>query len=146
MKTPYYVATVANAYRRAIDKTAGAETLRRELTAISHRPYSSGFYFGEVANNPNNDGLYHTDAKFIGVVREVSDGFITVEQRNAFSVGDELEILSPLSIGESLTVNEIISADGERKDSAVLVQECVKIPCDKQICTGDILRRRDKND
>ena len=43
MKTPYYVATVTNAYRRAIDHSAPESVLQEELLAVSHRPYASGF-------------------------------------------------------------------------------------------------------
>ena len=53
MKSPYYVATVVNVYRRALDALARGETpdqafLMKELGAASHRPFSRGFYFGEI--------------------------------------------------------------------------------------------------
>ena len=142
MKTPYYVATVVNAYRHGIDGDCDVEILQKELNAISHRPYNSGFYFGELKKNTFNDGLYHADAKFIGVVRDYHDGMATIEQRNAFSVGEELEILSTASIGEKFTVEKIINSEGNPVDSAILVQELVKVPTDKILQPGDILRRQ----
>ena len=48
MKTPYYVATVTDSYRKAIDRTYPINELREQFDCISHRPYSSGFYFGEM--------------------------------------------------------------------------------------------------
>lgn len=142
MKSPYYVATVVNAYRRAIDGTADIAACQRELDSASHRPYNTGFYFGAVAKDPNNDGLYRSDCEFTGVVLgKNQEGYIT-EMRNRFSVGDELEILSPYSIGLSFTVKSIISEQGEQKNEAVLVQEKVTIGCPYELHAGDMLRRR----
>lgn len=142
MKTPYYVATVVNAYRRAVDGYSDTAVLENELNSISHRPYSSGFYFGELKKNTFNDGLYHADAKFIGIVKSYRDGEAEIEQRNAFSVGDRLEILSPYSIGESFVVESISDSLGERVETAKLVQEIVKVNVPQELREGDILRRK----
>ena len=48
MKSTYYVATVVNAYRHRLDGTASTEACLAELECVSHRPYTSGFYFGEA--------------------------------------------------------------------------------------------------
>ena len=77
MKSPYYVATVANAYRQRLDGLAHGpadpETLarlQRELHAVSHRSYASGFYFGEMKHHAPDEGVYRQDCLFVGVVRE----------------------------------------------------------------------------
>lgn len=54
-KKAFYVATVVGAYRRALDG-APLEEIERELLAVSHRPYSTGFYFGEAEQAPAYDG------------------------------------------------------------------------------------------
>ncbi|MBQ6117851.1 MAG: U32 family peptidase C-terminal domain-containing protein, partial [Clostridia bacterium] len=143
MKSPYYVATVVNAYRHRMDGTATPEQCEAELDCASHRPYSTGFYFGEMKQDPYNDGLYHRTCDFIGVVLgEVGDGRYVVEQRNRFAVGDTLEILSPSSMGLSFPVERITGEDGEDRDAAHLVQEKVTLPCPHRLFPGDILRRR----
>lgn len=143
MKSPYYVATVVNAYRQYMDKKATLEEAEYELECVSHRPYASGFFFGEAKHSPNNDGLYHSTHSFMGIVLEdLDDGSYLVEQRNRFSVGDTLEILSPGSIAKSFEVTSIIGADGKARESAHLVQEKVTIKCPVKMYPGDILRKK----
>ena len=143
MKSPYYVATAVNAYRHAMDGTATLEQCDAELDCASHRPYSSGFYFGEMKRDPNNDGLYHRTCDFIGVVLEdLGGGRYVVEQRNRFSVGDTLEILSPSSMGLSFPVERIVGEDGLERETAHLVQEKVTVECPHRLAPGDLLRRR----
>ena len=143
MKSPYYVATAVNAYRHAMDGSATLEQCDAELDCASHRPYSSGFYFGEMKRDPNNDGLYHRTCDFIGVVLEdLGGGRYVVEQRNRFSVGDTLEILSPSSMGLSFPVERIVGEDGLERETAHLVQEKVTVECPHRLAPGDLLRRR----
>lgn len=143
MKSPYYVATVVNAYRKFMDGSATLEQCERELDCASHRPYASGFFFGEAKVSPENDGLYRQSCSFTGVVLELlSDGRAVVEMRNRFKTGDTLEILSPHSMGEALTVLEITGEDGEVKNEAILVQEKVTVRSDKKLLPGDMLRKR----
>lgn len=143
MKSPYYVATVINAYRHFMDGRASLEECENELDCASHRPFASGFYFGEAKADPDNDGLYHQTCSFIGIVLEdKGDNRYTVEQRNRFDVGDTLEILSPEKIGMSFTVTSIRGKNGEERESAHLVQEKVDIFCPRKLHPGDILRKR----
>ena len=143
MKSPYYVATVVNAYRQFMDGRASLEACERELDCASHRPYTSGFYFGEAKLSPNNDGLYRRTCDFIGaVLQKTGENEYLVEMRNRFAVGDTLEILSPNSMGLGFTVTAITGENGEQKNEAVLVQEKVTLPCPHPLHAGDLLRRR----
>lgn len=142
MKTPYYVATVTNAYRRRLDNTTGLEELEAELLCASHRPFSRGFYFGELQKNHFNDGLYRQNCKFAGVVKAYKDGRLWLEQRNAFKEGDELEIISPKLFAEKISVTNIKNSSDEPVSKAVLVQELVSIDCHIPLEEGDILRIR----
>jgi putative protease len=144
MKTEYYVAHVVNAYRRAIDKTAPLELIEKELEAVSHRPYNSGFYYGNLVHNHFNDGLYHQDCTFAGVALEDSrDGRVLIQQRNHFKKGDLLELVTPLSLGTAFTVEKIETEKEEEVESACHPQEILYISCgDTEIKKGDIIRRR----
>lgn len=142
MKTPFYVATVVNAYRHAIDGDLPQDVIMRELDSCSHRPYSSAFYFGEMFHSHGNSGAYIQKCKFAGMVLGYEHGIATVEQRNNFRPGDELEIISPLSTGKKFTVSEIRDEDGNSLESAKLIQQVLKIPCEIPIEAGDILRLR----
>ena len=143
MKSPYYVATVTNAYRQRMNGTATLEQIKNELECASHRPYSTGFYYGALKYDHNNDGLYHQSCKFIGIVLgDEGNGRYTVQMRNRFSVGDRLEILSPNSSGKSFIVESIIDKDGKDRQTAHLPQEILSVACPEKLSQGDILRIR----
>lgn len=147
MKTEYYVSHVVNAYRRAIDGTAPIELLEQELDAISHRPYNSGFYFGNLVHDHKNDGQYHWDCTFAGVALEdCTDGKLKIEQRNFFRLGDTIEVLSPDSFGMQFTCTEIINEKGESCETACHPQEILTLACDAPVKKGDILRVRTKKE
>ena len=99
MKSAYYTAVVTNAYRHALDAAKRGDPLDplwvEETEKLSHRPYSTGFYFGEP-------GEYYGDASYtsqadVAAVVECCDpnGMAWLTQRNKFSRGDELELLLP---------------------------------------------------
>ncbi|MBQ2864943.1 MAG: U32 family peptidase [Clostridia bacterium] len=141
MKSPYYVATVTNAYRHAIDKTGDTDMLLRELETISHRPYADGFYFGEVKKNHNNSGAYTSSHIFVGVVKEVlGGGLYRVEERNKFSKGETIEVLSPHTVGLSFTVQHILEDDAP-VDSANKPMKDYVISCPHTLHAGDFLRK-----
>ncbi|MBQ7875294.1 MAG: U32 family peptidase [Oscillospiraceae bacterium] len=142
MKTPFYVATAVNAYRHAIDGDVPMEVIERELDSISHRPYSSAFYFGEMKNSHGNSGAYIQKCLFAGKVLDYADGFVTIEQRNNFKPGDELEIIAPNSTGEKFTVTEIYDMEGNQREDARLIKQILRLPCPIKLQKGDLLRKR----
>lgn len=150
MKSPYYVATVVNAYRKRLDalKTGNADDmqlalLRRELNAASHRPYSSGFYFGELKHHAPDEGAYLQDCTFVGVVRErLSGGRILFECRNRIREGDRVEILSPDSLGLSFVAGNIRSESGLPEPAAARPSESYSMDCGCPAAPGDLLRIR----
>ena len=148
MKTPYYVATVTNAYRRRIDQIcAGAEEptvaeLQRELDAVSHRIYSSGFYFGELRDAPADEGIYLQDCVFVGVVERSEPGRVYVSLRNRFRLGDTLEALSPGRSCRTLPVTGLCDAEGQPVEWASVPARIYSLACDIPLEAGDILRLR----
>ena len=143
MKSPYYVATVVNAYRHAIDGTADIALLEKELDCVSHRPYSSGFYFGELKRYmPDDDMAYKQDKVFAGVVKNYENGRLTVEQRNNFKDGDVFEVISPASIGLAFKVHNMVNCACEHITAAPHPQELITVDCPFELHPGDILRKR----
>ena len=149
MKSPYYVATVTNAYRKRIDgildgsaDAAQVALLQRELNAASHRPYASGFYFGEMKRHAPDDGSYLQDCSFVGVVRGVENGRIAVEVRNRIFDGDRIEILSPDSLNESFIARDIRDNAGAAVSAAARPSEIYTMTCGAPVSEGDLLRVR----
>ena len=143
MKSSYYVASAVNAYRKAIDGTLPIEKCREELENLLHRPYSTGFYFGAVKKDHNNDGLYRSSCRFIANVLDCKDGVLKLRQRNHFRIGDVLEVLSPAGDPVSFSVQWIKNEDGEMQETAPHPNQTVYVPCEFELREGDILRRRE---
>ncbi len=98
-KSAYYAAVVTNAYRHAVDAALAGTALdpvwREEVLSVSHRPYSTGFYFGQPGQY-TDDARYFSRYDVAAVVESCdSEGNAVVTQRNKFAPGDELELLMP---------------------------------------------------
>lgn len=142
MKSDYYVASVVNAYRRALNGFKDYDVLHSELEKTSHRRYTTGFYFGDKEKEYLEDSMPVQTYVFIAkVVEDAKDGFVKVEMRNRFKVGDTLEILSADdNFLKRITIEKIINSKGEDIDDAKRVQEIVTINCPYNLKDGDILR------
>ena len=154
MKSPYYVATVINAYRRAIDhlyecKNNGKKynvpkQLLDELNKASHRKYTTGFVVGDGNIKQNLESASQTqESKFMAIVLDVKPDKILVEQRNKFAVNDTLEILSPsLPVNTKFVVKKLTDENHNEISEAKAVQQKVWIySAPKNIQVGDILRK-----
>jgi len=153
MKSPYYVATVINTYRRAIDYYYQCQEqakeyklpdfLVNELTKASHRDYTTGFMFkdGNIRQNLISSAQGQT-SKFMAVVKEVYEDKILVEMRNRFKVGDTLEVLSPSeAFLKTISIEKMENLKGKPIDDAKNVCELVYIYTNqKGINPLDILR------
>ena len=98
-KSAYYVATVVNAYRHALDAALRGEDPDplwiNETECLSHRPYSTGFLFGMPGQHPAGSD-YLAETEFVAVVEHCdARGNARLQLRNRFSPGDELELLIP---------------------------------------------------
>ncbi len=150
MKGEYYLATVINAYRRAIDEyyEKGSEYKKNplymsELKKTFHRAFTTAYAFGDNKETVNYENSQSTgDSLFIASVLDYADGVATVEMRNRFMVGDILEVLSPRdTFNKTFTVTEIINEKGDSIEDAKRVQEILKIKCELPLKAGDFLRR-----
>ena len=97
-KKAFYVASVVHAYRRVLDGADPAEGAA-ELACVSHRPYSTGFYYGPAEQSPERDGYVREclHAADVRACAPAGDGAWRVEAvcRNRFCEGDELEAVAP---------------------------------------------------
>ncbi|MDD4211594.1 MAG: U32 family peptidase [Clostridia bacterium] len=150
MKSEYYVATVVNAYKRAIDMLEkDAESYKvsdeivEELNKASHRSYTTGFYFGGEKRNNIESASPIATHQFVAVVLEdAKDGYAFVEQRNKFEIGETLEVLSPSeNFNKKIVVTSILSEDKENVTVANLVQHKLYIKTNLNLKAGDMLRK-----
>lgn len=154
MKTAYYVASVTDAYRRALDAAAAdldgykcRPEWDEELSLCSNRGFTTGFMKGGKGGAETiayDDSRSEGGAEFIAKVLgyDFSDRCVIIEQRNRFRVGDVLELMAPHREVVRLPVTAIVNEKGEHIEDALRVQEVLKIPTDITAEEGDILRRR----
>lgn len=117
MKSAYYAAVITNAYRHAIDAAVKGEELdplwMEETNKVSHRPYCTGFYYGYPGQH-YAQASYSTDADVAAIVENCEkNGKAVLTQRNKFSRGDILELITPDTKPVSFTVEHMYNAQGE---------------------------------
>ena len=150
MKSPYYVATVVNTYRRAIDimEKGGVyhcpESLVAELEKASHRRYTTGFYFGSYDKECLESSMPVQTHEFMAIVLDdQKDGKVLIEMRNRFKVGETLEVLSPNStFNEKILVEKMTDEKGQEVLDANQVQQNLWLYTNVNLKKGDILRKK----
>lgn len=147
MKSAYYAAAVTNAYRHALDAAIENVPLSRvwidEVQKISHRNYSTGFYFGDPGQHySSNDTIYFATADVCAIVESCDDeGNAVLTARNKFSVGDTVELLTNIDEPIAFTVEEIRNKSGEQIDSTPHPMMELQLKLPKACAPLSILRK-----
>lgn len=154
MKSEYYLATVINAYRRAIDeyeKTGIAyknnQLFEEELAKTAHRAFTTAYTLGSNDQTVNyDDSQSRGDRTFIAFVLDngcdENGKYVIIEMRNRFVKGDCLEVLSPsASFNQKIIVEKLYDEKGYEVVDAKLVQQKLKLYTDVKLSKGDILRK-----
>ena len=149
-KSHYYVAVTANAYRGALDSLKDCSEnwtlplwVSDELNKISHRTYSTGFYFGTPKNAQTyRNAGYIRDYSVAATVDRYEDGFIIATLKNKFLRGQELDCLEPKAPPFTVKADELYDADGNMIESAPHPMMKIKIPFDRPVKPGAMLRMK----
>ncbi len=157
MKSPYYVATITNAYRRAINLYYKSleenkpftcpKILVDELEKASHRSYTTGFNFKDKKKEESECLSSSTPVQtheFMAIVLEdEKNGEVLIAQRNKFVVGDTLEVLSPFdTFNKQIKVENLFNTNGEIVNEAKIVKQVLKLKTNLPLKQGDILRKK----
>lgn len=151
-KTYYYTAVTTNAYRHAVDEYfqhLGEADYRvspwivEELEKISHRAYSTGFFFGEPGQETVNGG-YIRRYNAVAVCEKGSNeqNVAVITQRTKFVVGDTLDVLPPDGFSFEVKCLGLRNEDGEEVDSAPHAMERLYLTTDRRIPKGAVIRKR----
>ena len=154
MKTALYVATVARTYRRAIDDYKQSPELYREhmawyqeqISNCTYRQFTTGFFFGKPSDEAQiyDNNTYLKEYTYLGIVGEQNEeGLYRIEQRNKFSVGEEIEIMKPDGENLTVTVKRIVDEDGADMESAPHPKQVLYIDLGHPLEKYDILRRKE---
>ncbi len=129
MKTALYVASTARTYRKALDDYRTDPALyeknmdwyREQIAGCTYRRFTTGFFYGRPDGDSQiyDSNTYLKDYTYLGIVDEVCpDGRYCLEQRNKFSVGEQIEIMKPDGQNVPVTVESIQDLDGAFQESA----------------------------
>lgn len=115
-KSAYYAAIITGAYRHCLDAASEGRALpqawRDEVEHVSHRPYSTGFYYGEPGQYYNNS-RYVREWQVVALVTDCDvEGNATLSLRNKFRVGDTVELVGPDTAPFSMVVPPMVDAEG----------------------------------
>lgn len=155
MKTALYVATVARTYRKAIDDYFESEEIyranmdwyRSEISKCTYRQFTTGFYFGRPDENAQiyDSNTYVNEYIYLGMIEEVSDnGQVKIEQKNKFSVGDDIEIMKPCGENIEVRVLSLSTTEGEKVESAPHPQQILWVELSHPAKQYDLLRVQKK--
>lgn len=154
MKTALYVATVARTYRKAIDDymespelyRSNMEYYKSEIAKCTYRQFTTGFYFGKTDQDSQiyDNNTYIKNCTYIGNVQEVTeDGLVVFEQKNKFSVGEEIECMNFDGTNTVCRVEEIYNDRMEPMESAPHPKMQLYVKLDRPVSAGMILRRQE---
>lgn len=146
MKSAYYVALVTKVYRQALDSDKYDPSWKDELTKVSHRQYTTGFYFGEDDRENISGSSTIRNYNFVGVVESFDPKTreLEIKARNYFGQGDDLEIIDPkVKEIKKIKVNKIRNIENEELSAAhnehhVIVNANIAGPISKH----SLLRRK----
>ena len=144
-KSPYYAAIVSGAYRQCIDAVASGQKIdpvwRDEVDHVSHRIYSTGFYYGHPGQYTENS-RYIREWQICAIIESCDDnGVALCSLRNKFRKGDALEIVGPDLRPFPVVAGSMTNSEGESLEEPRTPQMrfSMQLPCPVPPCS--ILRR-----
>lgn len=152
MKSVHYVASVVNAYRRAIDSYfadpehfAIKQEWIDELNKVSHREYTTGFSYHKTTCDDQiyNTTSYEHTSDFVGLVLDYDPDTktATVQQRNHMTVGQEVEFFQPEAPLFKQVIAEMFDADGVSIQTAPHPQQIITMKVAQPVVPYTIIRR-----
>ena len=148
-KSEYYVAVTTNAYKLAVNQYLKGKSeyvlpdfIKAELDKISHREYSTGFFFGDEPGQTYSNGGYIRNYDVVAICNGWKDGVLEVSQRNKFSLGDVIDILEPGEKPFIMTIDNLFDEWGNSVESAPHPMQRLFIKTDKKVKRGAFLRRK----
>ncbi|MDD6855600.1 MAG: U32 family peptidase [Oscillospiraceae bacterium] len=144
-KSPYYAAIVTGAYRHCIDAVSQGLPLdpvwRDEVEHISHRIYSTGFYYGQPGQYTENS-RYIRQWQIVAMVESCDEtGLAKCSLRNKFRKGDPLECVGPDTRPFALAAGEMTTPEGEALEEPRTPQMEFFMQLPKKVPAMSILRR-----
>ncbi len=154
MKTALYVAVVARTYRKAIDDffedpelyEKNREWYHEEISKCTYRSYTTGFFFHPTDGDSQvyEDNFYIKEYIYLGYLTDCNGTYGHFEQRNKFSVGDEIEIMCPNGENHVAHVVSMKDEDGNEITSCPHPKKMITAEFDVAVEDYQIMRMKGK--
>ena len=155
MKTALYVATVARTYRKAINDYLESPEKYQEnmpwyldqISNCTYRQFTTGFFYNKPTNETQiyDNNTYEKGYTYLGFVGQKNEeGLYRVEQRNKFSVGEEIEVMKPNGDNVVVTVKRMVDEKGQEMESCPHPQQIFYLDLGMELDEYDILRRQEE--
>ena len=156
MKTALYVATVARTYRKAIDDyLESPEKYQKnmpwyleQIKSCTYRQFTTGFFYGKPTEETQiyDNNTYEKGYTYLGIVGPKNEnGMYRMEQRNKFSVGEEIEVMKPNGDNVPVMVQRLVDEKGEEMQSCPHPQQIFYVDLGIELDEFDILRRKEED-
>ncbi len=153
MKTALYVANVARIYRMAIDDYYKDASLyeekipyyKAELEKGTYRQFTTGFFYGKPTHETQiyDSNTYVKNYTYLGMIKSVNDeGLYGFEQKNKFSVGDEIEVMRCDGTVHNVTVRRMTDDAGNEIESCPHPGQMIYIDAGIELSEYDMMRKR----
>ena len=144
-KSAYYAAVVTGAYRHAIDDLAAGRPVdpiwRTEVDHVSHRIYSTGFYFGHPGQYTENS-RYVRQWQVCAIVESCDEnGLALCSLRNKFAQGDALEAVGPDTKPFAFHAGAMTNLEGTPLTEPRTPQMQFYLQLEQQVAPFTIIRR-----
>ena len=144
-KSAYYAAIVTGAYRHCIDNIAAGRAIdpvwRDEVEHVSHRIYSTGFYYGEPGQYVENS-RYIRQWQIVAKVESCDEnGLALCSLNNKFRQGDELEVVGPDLRPFPITAMGMADVEGNTLEEARTPQMKFTMQLPQQVPAMSLIRR-----
>ena len=119
---------------------------REQIAGCTYREFTTGFFYGKPDENSQIYGsnTYVKGYAYLGTVSALDDrGYCRIEQRNKFSVGDEIEIMKPDGKNVLVKVESLLDEEGNPMESAPHPKQKLFVKLSKEAETYDILRKKE---
>ena len=154
MKTALYVATVARTYRKAFDDfyesreryEANMDWYRDQIRSCTYRQFTTGFFYGKPSEETQiyDNNTYEKGYTYLGIVGPANEkGMYRIEQRNKFSVGEEIEVMKPGGDNIRVRVQAMTDEEGQPIESCPHSKQVFYVDLGMPLEEYDILRREE---
>ena len=149
MRSIYYIATVINNYRRAIDDYYNGtltkdkiKKYRKELNDVANRDSIDQFFnkFPGVEEQYFLGREEVSNQDFLAIVDDYDGEYVTITSKNYFKTGDKVEFISPDRDTFMITVPDMLDIDGNKINVSNHPEDKIRFKLDKKVSKFDMMR------